>query len=103
MTVTESRISGNLKAVTGYTGFSGEEELQSGHYLALKFEAPEGATTTVQLIGAQITKDPIELDSDMNMVLRITDPRNQKIKVVSSMDGCETTERVYTLSGLKLL
>lgn len=100
--VTESRISGVLKYVTGYTGFSGNTELQSGNYLALKFEATAGATTTVQLIGAVVNPNPVELDQDMNIVLRIVDPQTQKIKVVSELDDYQTVERVYTLTGLTL-
>ena len=95
-------INGNLAYTTGYTGFSGNSELQSGNYLALKFEATEDATVTVQLIGALVTPNPIELDSDMNMVLRITDPANQKIKVVVSKDGYEDLVKTYRLTGLKL-
>lgn len=103
MKVGSAFINGNLAYTTGYTGFDGShEELQSGNYLALKFEATEDATVTVQLIGAAVTKNPVELDSDMNMVLRITDPANQKIKVVVSKDGYEDLVKTYRLTGLKL-
>ncbi len=95
-------INGNLAYVTDYTGFSGDISLQSGNYLALKFEATEDATVTVQLIGATVNPNPVELDSDMNMVLRITDPATQKIKVVVSKDGYEDLTRTYRMNTLKL-
>lgn len=102
--MTESRISGELYYVDDYTDFSpGTPALQEGHYLALKFDAPEGATTTIQLLGAKITKEPQELDSDMNCVLRITDPLKQKLKVVCTMDDHSATEKIYGMTGLKLL
>ena len=101
--MTESRISGELYHTTGYTGFSGSSELQEGYYLALKFDAPEGATVKVEMIGALTNHGLQELDSDMNAVFRITDKLNQKIRVVAEMDGYETTEKVYRISGLTML
>lgn len=102
--MTESRISGTLPYITGYTDFSpGGPELQEGHYLALKFEAPEGATVKVEMIGALTNHGLQTLDSDMNAVFRITNPLTQKIRVVAEMDGHETTDRTYRISGLRLL
>lgn len=97
--VGNNSISGNLKYVTEYTGFSGDPNEQEGHYLALKFEATEGATTTVEIIGGD--HGPVELDSDMNIVCRIKN-NHQKIKVVTSLDGASIT-KVYDLSTLELL
>ena len=71
--------------------------------MALKFEAPEGSTTTIQVIGGEIVRNPVELDSDMNAVVRISDPSKQKFKVVTSMDGAEDIVKIYHLAGLKLL
>lgn len=93
-------IKGTLKYVTGYTGFSGDTNEQSGNYLALKFEVSDGATTTVQLIGGTV-KNPITLDSDKNCVFRITDRNTQKIKVVTTL-GDESITKVYSLAGLSI-
>lgn len=93
-------IKGNLKYVTGYTGFSGDEAEQSGNYLALKFEASDGATTTVQLLGGT-HKNPVTLDSDMNCVFRITDRNTQRIKVVTTL-GDDTITKIYSLAGLSI-
>ena len=93
-------IKGNLKYVTGYTGFSGDEAEQSGNFLALKFEASDGATTTVQLLGGT-HKNPVTLDSDMNCVFRITDRNTQRIKVVTTL-GDDTITKIYSLAGLSI-
>lgn len=96
--INEDSIAGTLKYVTGYTGYSGDPELQKGNFLALKFSAPDSATTTVELLGGHSA--PVTLDSDMNAVFRIEN-RNQKVKVVSAVDGMEIA-KVYSLRLLKL-
>ena len=93
-------INGHLAYITDYTGFSGDPELQSGNYLAVKFEATEDATVTIQLIGGAVVRDPVTLDSDMNAVLRISDPTNQKLKVVVTKNGYEDLTKIYKLGGL---
>ncbi len=92
-------ISGTLKYVTGYTGYSGDSSLQSGNFMALKVSAPDMAVqTTIELVGG--TKGPVALDSDMNAVIRITDKDTQKIRVISSLaDGTEVI-RTFSLAGL---
>ena len=99
--VNDKFIKGTLHYVTDYTGFSQNEALQSGNYLALKFDVSDGATTTVQLIGAVDNPNPVTLDSDKNIVLRITDKNKQKIKVVTVL-GDDTISKVFSLSGLEL-
>lgn len=94
----ENAITGTLKYVTGYTGFSGDPALQSGHYIALQFDATEGTTVTVELIGG--TDGPKPLDSDLIALCRITDV-NEKIKVVCTGTS-KTMTRVYDLTGLVL-
>ena len=93
-------ISGSLKNVTGYTGFSGDVSEQSGHYLALKFTADEDAVVAVELVGGTVGH-PVTLDEDMNIVIRITDTDNQSIKVIVTEDG-QTMTLNYSLSGLEL-
>lgn len=70
--------------------------------MALKFTATEGATVTIQMIGGEIVRDPVELDSDMNAVIRVADPTNQKLRVVASKDGYTSVTKEYDLSGLTL-
>ena len=98
--VGEDTISGSLKHVTGYTGFSSKTSEQEGHYLALKFDVtPADAVTTVELVGG--TKGPVTLDADKNIVLLIKSNTTQSIKVVSTKDGSSVT-KTYTLTGLTL-
>lgn len=92
-------ISGSLKHVTGYTGFSSKAAEQEGHYLALKFATdPADAATTVEFVGG--TKGPVALDADRNMVLLIKS-NTQSIKVVSTKNG-KSTSKSYDLAGLTL-
>lgn len=102
--VTDSGITGTLKYVTGYTGYSGDPALQKGNFIALQFAAPEGATTTIQVLNGASANNPVTLDSDMNMnaVIRIANKHNQKIKVVSTTTDGEVLTKVLDLSFLKL-
>ena len=93
-------IKGTLHYVTGYTGFSGDEAKQSGNYLALKFEATDGATTTVELLGGS-TGHPVDASSDMYCVFRITDKNKQKIRIVSTL-GSDVVTKTYSLANLVL-
>ncbi len=101
MIVGSDSISGNLKYVTGYTGFSSKVSEQSGNYLALKIATvpSENVTTTVEVVGG--TKGPVKLDSDMNIVLRIANKDTQSIKVVSTM-GDKSVEKLYRLTDLTM-
>lgn len=101
ISVKDGKISGTLKYVTGYSGYSpGDTSLQEGNFLALDITAPEGATkTTIELVGG--AKGPVELDSDMDAVARITDKDTQSVKIVTTVDGHDYAN-VYSLSGLTL-
>ena len=97
--IDDRAIEGTLKYVTGYTGFSSNPEEQQGNYLALKFTPADGAVTTVELLGGTLGH-PVTLDADNNIVLRIGN-NNQKIKVVSTLNGEEVT-KIYTCRLLEL-
>ena len=97
--VGEDSISGSLKHVTGYTGFSSKTSEQEGHYLALKFDVtPADAVTTVELVGG--TKGPVTLDADQNIVLLVKS-NTQSVKVISTKGGFSIT-KIYDLTGLTL-
>ena len=93
--VAGNEISGTLHYVTDYTGFSGNVSEQSGNYLALKFETddPEDVIT-VEVINGTVGH-PVTLDSDRNIVIRLTDPRKQKLRVVTTHDGSSVTNMYY--------
>lgn len=93
-------ISGTLKYVTDYTGFSGDASLQSGNYLALHYATDEDVDSiVVELVGG--SSGPVTLDDDGLHVLRITDPASQSIRV-TLVRGVETASKVYSLAGLIL-
>lgn len=89
-------ISGTLKYVEDYTGFSGVEALQSGNYIVLHAEVPgvDDVTITVKVT------DEVELDSDGIAVLRIADKSSQTIKIVASKDGYRSVSKTFTLTDL---
>ena len=99
--VGDTAITGTLKHVTGYTGFSGDVEEQSGNYLAIHCEVPdaEEATITVEVVGG--TSGPVTLDSDGIIIDRIANT-SQKIRVVASLAGYDSYTRTFDLSGLTL-
>ena len=99
--VGDDEITGTLKYVTGYTGFSSKPAEQKGNYIALKVNADEEAVVKVQLVGGKVTKDLMTLDEDRNFVFLISDKEKQSIKVVVESGG-KTKETVYGLSGLTL-
>ena len=100
VTVGVDAITGTLKYVEGYTGFSGDAEEQEGNYLALKVTAVEGATLTVELTHGTVGH-PVTLDEDGMIVLRISDKTTQTVKVCATLDNVSETYE-YGLSGLTL-
>ena len=100
ITIGDNAITGTLKYVADYTGFSGDVSEQSGNYLALHCEAAGSDRITVELINGTVGH-PVQLDDDGLIVVRITDKTTQKIKVVA-YEGANTVEKVYDLTGLTL-
>lgn len=98
--INDDSISGTLKYVTGYTGFSGDVEEQSGNYLAFSIVAPNGATNTVQLVGGGASGNVVELSDDY-VVARIKS-KNTKLILTSTINGLTVT-KTYSLRLLKLL
>ena len=94
-------VSGTLKYVTGYTGFSGDVSEQSGNYLALHCDGvPSADTVTFELVNGTVGH-PVTLDSDRLIVVRITDTQTQYIKVTATKSGKTFTKTLY-LMGLVL-
>ena len=92
-------ITGTLKLVTDYTGFSSATDEQSGNYLALHVtQEPEDATVTVELIGGK--NGAVELDDGL-IVLKIADTAKQSVKVTVT-NGEDTATKTYSLKGLTL-
>ena len=80
--ITGNQATGTLHYVTGFTGFSGDPELQEGNYLALSFDTdPTADKICVEFVGALTTHGPQELDSDKDICIRITD-KDKRLKDV---------------------
>lgn len=93
-------ITGTLKYVTDYTGFSSDVSLQSGHYIALHFtKNVADAIVKVEIVGG--TSGAVTLDSDMTWVGYIANT-SQSIKVTANADGYDEVTKTYSLSGLTL-
>jgi len=101
VTVSNDTISGELKYVTDYTGFSGAVEEQSGNYLVLHIDANSAnAVITVELVGG--VHGPVVLDNDRTCIFRITNKDTQSIKITAEKDGFNPDIRTYKLTGLTL-
>lgn len=95
-------ITGTVKYVTGYTGFSGDPAKQSGNYLALSFDAGVTADRiTVEMVNDLDKKGAQVLDSDKDAVFRITDKELQYIEV-KAYRGLEVSTRVLRFDKLTL-
>ena len=87
-------ISGTLKYVTDYTGFSGNVAEQQGNYLALHFDVPD-------VDGVTLTVNGTTLDTDGVIVL-IVDDTTKKVRATASKTGYPDVTKTYTLTGLTL-
>ena len=93
--VGDDSITGTLLYVDDYTGFSGDPSLQSGNYIALHAETNvSGATIVVTLT------NPVTLDPDGDVVLRVRDKSTQTITVVASKEGYENVTKTFSLDEL---
>ena len=97
--IEDGAITGTLKYVTGYTGFSGNVAEQSGNYLAIKVEA-DADSITVELVNGTLGH-PVTLDSDGMIVLRIANTSTQSITVVATKGNVSETHNL-SISGLTL-
>ena len=93
----KSGITGTLKYVSDYTGFSSDPALQSGNYIVIHAEVPDEDDVTITV---KVT-NPVTLDDDGIAVLRIADKSSQTITVVASKEGYESVTKVYSLNGLE--
>lgn len=97
VSISGNNISGTLKYVDDYIGFSSKPEEQVGNYLVLHF-ATDVADAKITVT---VTK-PSVLDADGIIVLRIADKDSQTVTVVAEKDGYQTARQVFSLTGLTL-
>ena len=98
--VGKSEITGSLKYVTGYTGFSGDVAEQSGHYIALHATHATADSIAVMLHGGTVGH-PVTLDSDGLAIVRISDKDKQTIECIATKSGV-TSSVTYSLRNLVL-
>lgn len=98
--VGDDAITGTLKYVADYSSaFSGD--LASGNFIALHCEVPD---MDVEDVTIKVTvTNPVTLDEDGDVVLRIADKSTQTITVVASADGYESATKEFSLTGLTTL
>lgn len=93
-------ITGTLKYVTGYTGFSGLEEEQEGHYIALHASVPDVEGVTIKATTRNMT---VTLDSSGIHVLLIKPIGGaRQITFTATKSGCQPISRTFDLTSLVL-
>lgn len=98
MTVKDNKVTGSLRYVEDYTGFSGDPEEQEGNFIAIHCEVPEVSGTTINYItksGNKWVVDP----SDGLIVLRINGPMTTMTFEVSHNDY-GTITKTYDVSSV---
>lgn len=104
VTVTGNVISGKLKFIEG--GLSPAGPLAGdGYFIALKWSDPDETATSLKvgLVPSASGMDLVECidDTDRNGVFKVTDPKNQVLKLISSNADHKTTQ-IFKLTGLEL-
>ena len=98
------KITGTLKYVTGYTGFSGDAAEQSGNYIALHASVPDVTGETIKF-KHNAKAGEVTLDSDGIIIFRV-DPKymNEDLKAtfVVSKDGYAPYSKTFDLTKLIL-
>ena len=94
-------ITGTLKYVTGYTGFSGDPNEQEGNYLVLHCESDDADSITVELVGGVSGRGEVTLDADGLIIVRVSNNK-QKIVVRAYKDGNVQNTHIYSLTKLVL-
>lgn len=101
---TDNVVSGTLKYVSGFTDFSPDETLQSGHYFAYDVSViPTDATVVVTNVGGDNDGGTATLSypDDMWMITRVSDT-SQAIKIEATLTNGNVVTETITLTGLTL-
>lgn len=103
--VNDGEVTGELKFIEG--GLSPSGPLAGdGYFLALKFSNFASGLTyanvKVGLVPSSTGMAPVTLDSDCDVVFKITDKDSQKVKVVQSDSAGHKNVQLIGLSGLEL-
>lgn len=85
--VANGAITGTLKYVTGYTGFSGKAKEQKGNFIALKVTNSSADEIYAGITPSQSGKELVKLDPDGMIVIQVNDHEAQEIRVEVVKDG----------------
>lgn len=97
--ISGDKVTGTLKYVSDFAGYSDQPEEQVGNYLAIDFHpTPEDATIEIEMIGSE--SGPKTMKSKQ-LVARIADKDLYKLKVTVKGNDLEQTT-TYDFSGLTL-
>lgn len=101
VSVSGTSVTGTLKYVTDYIGFSSKTEEQQGNYLVIHCAVPDvtGVTITVEVIGGSGKVSTLDADGLIVLLIKNT---SQKVKVTASKSGLASVTKTYSLSGLTL-
>ena len=105
MSVDDGKVIGSLNFIEG--GLSPSGPLSGdGYFLALKFsDFASGLTyanVKVGLVPSSSGMEPQTLDSDCNVVFKITDKNNQVLRVVQSDNAGHKNVQEFSLKDLEL-
>lgn len=96
--VGDSAITGTLKYVTGYTGWSSNPAEQEGNYLAIHASVPEVDGVTIT---ATLTQENLVDPADGLIVLRVTN-KNIPLVLTAKKEGYADVVKNFSLTGLTL-
>ena len=99
VSIRNNTIYGTLFYQDDYTGFSGDEELQSGYYVVLHAEVPNTTGTTITI--SKNGGTPKTLDSDGILILRVTNKTLDTVTYAVTKSGATPFTRTYNLKGLE--
>lgn len=103
LAVSGNAFTGTLKNISDGTVWDSgtwSAEESTGHFMFVKATGvPEGAVATVELYNG--IHPAVTLDSDLNVVVRITDKDNQKLILTVAYGGVRE-QKIYGLNGLTL-
>lgn len=103
--VADGEITGNLAFIEGGLASSGPLS-GDGYFLALKYSNFSSGLTYANvktgLVPSASGMGLVSLDSDTDAVFKITDKKNQKLKVVQSDNNGHTNVQWFGLNGLTL-
>lgn len=92
-----NKIRGTVHYVTGYTGFSGVTEEQSGNYLALYYRVPDVSGVTIKVKGGKSSE--VTLDPDGLHILRVVNPEAPLVVTVSK-EGYPTIQKTFSIKDI---